>query len=301
MSISDAADFFTELADTDAGDDTVVLLLKEITNRLGYLTKVGLGYLSLDRQSRTLSGGEVARASLTCALGSSLVNTLYVLDEPSIGLHPRDTHLLLDVLQALRDLGNTIVIVEHDPDIIARSDRVIDLGPRSGEDGGHIMYAGPPAGIVHAPDSLTGAYFAGKRRIALPQRRRTPAAGARLRIQNAQIHNLQNLSFDIPLGLFVCITGVSGSGKSTLLEEVIHQDLTGPGERRRCCRLEGDQCSARHYLHGPGPDRQNPAFKPRNLHKNIRCNPKTFRRQPACTGARLYGFNLFIQCARRPL
>ncbi len=240
MSISDASTFFTDLAKKDTGDDTVVLLLKEITSRLGYLTKVGLGYLSLDRQSRTLSGGEVARASLTCALGSSLVNTLYVLDEPSIGLHPRDTHLLLDVLHDLRDLGNTIVIVEHDPDIIARSDQVIDLGPLSGEDGGHIMYAGPPAGITAAPDSLTGAYFAGRRSIALPQRRRHPAPGTCLSIQNAKIHNLQNLSFDIPLGLFVCITGVSGSGKSTLLEEVIHQDLIGPGERRRCCRFEGD-------------------------------------------------------------
>ncbi|MBM4309959.1 MAG: excinuclease ABC subunit A [Deltaproteobacteria bacterium] len=240
MSIAEAAGFFAACADAGPdGDETAALLLREIRGRLGYLNKVGLGYLSLDRQSRTLSGGEVARASLTCALGSSLVNTLYVLDEPSIGLHPRDTHLLLDVLQALRDLGNTVVIVEHDPDIIARADRVIDLGPRSGENGGRLLYAGPPEGIVHAPASLTGDYAAGRRAIALPGRRRSPDSSTRLRIRGARCNNLQNLNLDIPLGLFVCITGVSGSGKSTLLEDVIHQDLSAPGERVRCCRLEG--------------------------------------------------------------
>ncbi len=239
MSIAEAASFFEDCADADGADETVALLLREIRGRLGYLNKVGLGYLTLDRQSRTLSGGEVARASLTCALGSSLVNTLYVLDEPSIGLHPRDTHLLLDVLQSLRDLGNTVVIVEHDPDIIARADRVIDLGPRSGESGGRVLYAGPPAGIVNAPDSLTGDYAAGRRAIAPSNRRRAPVAGALLRIQGAGRNNLQDVSIDVPLGLFVCITGVSGSGKSTLLEDVIHQDLTAPGERQRCCRFEG--------------------------------------------------------------
>jgi len=240
MSISGAAGFFAACSDEGpGGDETVALLLREIRGRLDYLNKVGLGYLTLDRQSRTLSGGEVARASLTCALGSSLVNTLYVLDEPSIGLHPRDTHLLLDVLQALRDLGNTVVIVEHDPDIIARSDRVIDLGPASGDNGGRLMYAGAPDGIVHAPDSLTGDYISGRRSIGLSKRRRSPDSSALLRIRGAYCNNLQDLSIDIPLGLFVCITGVSGSGKSTLLEDVIHQDLTAPGERSRCCRFEG--------------------------------------------------------------
>jgi len=239
MSITEAASFFTGLAGKKHGDDTITLLLREVTGRLGYLEKVGLGYLTLDRQSRTLSGGEVARASLTCALGASLVNTLYVLDEPSVGLHPRDTHLLLDVLQALRDLGNTIVIVEHDPDIIARADHVIDLGPLSGENGGSIMYAGCPGGIGGAPKSLTGDYISGRRSIVQRHGRRSPDEAARVRIRDATCNNLRGLDLDVPLGIFTCITGVSGSGKSTLLEEIIHRDLTAPGERRRACRLEG--------------------------------------------------------------
>ena len=294
--------FFTDLAGTAPGDDTVILLLKEITSRLGYLMKVGLGYLSLDRQSRTLSGGEVARASLTCALGSSLVNTLYVLDEPSIGLHPRDTHLLLDVLQALRDLGNTIVIVEHDPDIIARSDRVIDLGPRSGEDGGQIMYAGPPAGIVDAPDFPDRRLFCRQTPHCAARSAAAPRSSeARLMIQNAQINNLQNLNFNIPLGLFVCITGVSGSGKSTLLEEVIHQDLSGPGKRRRAAAWKATDTPRGIICMDQSPIGRTPRSNPATYIKTIRRNPETFCSQPAGPGARLHGLNLFIQRARRPL
>ena len=180
-----------------------------VCNRLRYLQDVGLGYLTLDRQSRTLSGGEVQRVALASALGSSLVNTLYVLDEPSIGLHPRDNHRLIRILKGLRKLGNTVVVVEHDPDIIRASDYLLDLGPRAGEKGGEVQYFGPTTGVN---GSLTGQYLRGQRTIPLPGKRRTPDKQKQLRIKGAAEHNLQDVDVDIPLGLLVCLTGVSGSG-----------------------------------------------------------------------------------------
>ncbi|MGE5842496.1 MAG: excinuclease ABC subunit A, partial [Deltaproteobacteria bacterium] len=217
MSVGRAAAFFDSLR---VSDKASLLILDEIRSRLRYLQEVGLDYLTLDRQSRTLSGGEVQRVALTSALGSSLVNTLYVLDEPSIGLHPRDNHRLIRILKGLRDLENTVVVVEHDPEIISRSDFMLDLGPGAGEAGGQVMYFGPTAG---AADSLTGQYLRGKKSIPLPEKRRKAARW--ITVKGASEHNLKNLEVKIPLGRFVCLTGVSGSGKSTLAEEILYKGI----------------------------------------------------------------------------
>jgi excinuclease ABC subunit A len=209
---------FFEKAPVPHRDEASQLVLEEILNRLNYLRDVGLGYLTLDRQSRTLSGGEVQRVALASALGSSLVNTLYVLDEPSIGLHPRDNHRLIRILKGLRNLSNTVVVVEHDPEIIRESDYLLDLGPRAGERGGEIMYFGPTAKVN---GSLTGQYLKGRRQIEVSGRQRTPGRKQWLAIKGAAENNLKNIDVRIPLGLFVCLTGVSGSGKSTLAEEIL--------------------------------------------------------------------------------
>jgi excinuclease ABC subunit A len=201
------------------------MILAEIRSRLGYLVEVGLEYLTLDRQSRTLSGGELERVDLTTAIGSSLVNTLYVLDEPSIGLHPRDTERLTRILHRLRDLGNAVVVVEHDPTIIRAADHVIDLGPGAGERGGRIVFAGAPAALGKATASATADYLCGRRAIRPPARRRKPIPGLSLRIRGATANNLKDVDVEIPLGCFVAVTGVSGSGKSTLIDDVLYRGL----------------------------------------------------------------------------
>jgi excinuclease ABC subunit A len=219
MNVSGALEFFRSLP-VPPEDEASLLILEEVTNRLNYLRDVGLAYLTLDRQSRTLSGGEVQRVALASALGSSLVNTLYVLDEPSIGLHPRDNHRLIRILKGLRNLSNTVVVVEHDPEIIRESDYLLDLGPKAGEQGGQVMYFGPTANVN---GSLTGQYLKGKRRIPAAGRRRKPGNGRWLSIKGAAENNLKKIDVDIPLGLFVCLTGVSGSGKSTLAEDILYK------------------------------------------------------------------------------
>ena len=218
LNVDQALAFFDRLP-LSATDEAGRMIRDEVRSRLTYLRDVGLGYLTLDRQSRTLSGGEVQRVALTSALGSSLVNTLYVLDEPSIGLHPRDNRRLVRILKRLRDLGNTVVVVEHDPEIIRESDFMLDLGPGAGEGGGQLMYFGPTASV---DGSLTGQYLRGARRIAVPEKRRAPA-GKWLIIRGAAENNLKDIDVRIPLGLLVCLTGVSGSGKSTLAEEVLYR------------------------------------------------------------------------------
>jgi len=219
MNVQEAGVFFKTFK-VPRKDDAGQLVLDEINGRLRYLQDVGLGYLTLDRQSRTLSGGEVQRVALASALGSSLVNTLYVLDEPSIGLHPRDTHRLIGLLKRLRDLNNTVVVVEHDYDIIRKSDYVLDLGPGAGEQGGEVMYFGPTGDLN---GSLTGQYLMGKRQIPLPAQRRGTDRTRWLTIRGATENNLKGIQVRIPLGVFICLTGVSGSGKSTLGEEVLYK------------------------------------------------------------------------------
>jgi excinuclease ABC subunit A len=199
------------------------LLLAEVQSRLGYLVEVGLGYLTLDRPTRSLSGGETERVNLTTCLGTRLVNTLYVLDEPSVGLHARDTERLVRILERLRDLGNTVVVVEHEPSIMRAADQVVDLGPGQGETGGHLVFQGTLAALRRCRASLTGQYLAKRRNI--PPSRGRPVAirdGQWLGLRGVHLNNLHNLDVQIPLGRLVCITGVSGSGKSTLVREVLH-------------------------------------------------------------------------------
>lgn len=205
-------------------DEGLKLLLDEIRTRLRYLSDVGLGYLTLDRQSRTLSGGEVQRINLTTALGTSLVNTLFVLDEPSIGLHPRDMNRITQAMRRLRDAGNTLVVVEHDPAVMWAADRLIDMGPGPGERGGQIVFDGTVDAIRHA-DTLTGAYLGARKHVGGGLRRRVEPGTPRLIVQGAREHNLQGVDVEIPLQRLVCITGVSGSGKSTLVQDVLHPAL----------------------------------------------------------------------------
>ncbi|HWN97087.1 MAG TPA: excinuclease ABC subunit A, partial [Methylomirabilota bacterium] len=196
-------------------NDPLRFAFQEVVARLRYLNEVGLGYLTLDRPTRSLSGGETERVSLTTCLGTRLVNTLYVLDEPSVGLHPRDTDRLVRILHELRDLGNTVVVVEHEPAVMRAADFIVDLGPGHGESGGEIIYAGPFAGVLRNERSLTGQYLSGRRKIEVRERRAVKDSPA-LKIEHARVHNLKDLAVEIPLNRFVCLSGVSGSGKTTL-------------------------------------------------------------------------------------
>ncbi|WP_286938810.1 excinuclease ABC subunit UvrA [Achromobacter sp. UBA4530] len=216
--------FFDTLSFSGALDAATDLLMTEVRARLKFLCDVGLGYLTLDRQSRTLSGGEVQRINLTTALGTSLVNTLFVLDEPSIGLHPRDMHRVVEVMHRLRNAGNTLVVVEHDPQVMVAADRIIDIGPGPGERGGRIVFDGTPDQLRAAP-SLTGDYLGGRLRVEAPRPMPVAANTPRLLLEGVNAHNLKNVSVELPLGRLVCVTGVSGSGKSTLVQDVLYPAL----------------------------------------------------------------------------
>jgi excinuclease ABC subunit A len=219
-------DFFAHLHLPSPLDEATDLLLSEIRARLDYLCRVGLGYLALDRQSRTLSGGEVQRINLTTALGTSLVNTLFVLDEPSIGLHPRDMDRVVGVLHRLRDAGNSLLVVEHDPQVMRAADRIMDMGPGPGERGGEVVFFGTPAQILRSRKSLTGRYLSGRKRVALPGSCLPPdAATPWLELRGAREHNLKGIDVRLPLGRLVCVTGVSGSGKSTLIQDLLYPAL----------------------------------------------------------------------------
>ena len=207
-------------ASVQAEQQALHLLLEEIRTRLKYLCDVGIGYLSLDRQSRTLSGGEVQRINLTTALGTSLVNTLFVLDEPSIGLHPRDMHRITQAMLRLRDAGNTLVVVEHDPAVMLAADRIVDMGPGPGERGGQVVFDGTPEGLKQA-DTLTGAYLGARKQVGVGLKRLVSDATPRLILEGAREHNLQHLNIEFPLQRWVTVTGVSGSGKSTLIQDIL--------------------------------------------------------------------------------
>ncbi len=224
LPIAEARAFFAGLAVEPASEPVAGPILREVDARLRFLEDVGLGYLSLARSATTLSGGEEQRIRLATQIGSALTGVLYVLDEPSIGLHPRDTARLLGTLTRLRDLGNTVVVVEHDRDVIEAADHVIDMGPGAGTHGGRVVATGPPSTIARDETSLTGAYLAGRRAIARPERRR-PGSGWQLGVRGASLHNLKNVDFVFPLGTLTCVTGVSGSGKSTLVLDTLHRAL----------------------------------------------------------------------------
>src|SRR6266852_898198 len=225
MTVEEVSNFFAQIELTEQESAIADKLLQEIQERLQFLIDVGLEYLTLDRLASTLSGGEAQRIQLATSLGSRLVGTLYVLDEPSIGLHSRDTHRLIKILHDLRDLGNTILVVEHDPDVMRASDRILDLGPGAGENGGKVIATGTYEEIKNAPASLTGRYLAEELRIQVPTARRKPGRQF-IEIFGARAHNLKHIDLKIPLGMIVAITGVSGSGKSSLLHDVLFQAVT---------------------------------------------------------------------------
>ena len=224
LPLSECAAFFQQLQLPAPFDEATELLLGEIRSRLNYLLEVGLGYLTLDRQSRTLSGGEVQRINLTTALGTSLVNTLFVLDEPSIGLHPRDMQRMVQVLHRLRDAGNSLLVVEHDPQVMLAADRILDIGPGPGKQGGDICFYGTPKALMRKKDSLTAQYLTGKKRVSAPSQTQADAEQF-LHLVGAREHNLKTIDVSIPLNRLVCITGVSGSGKSTLMRDLLYPAL----------------------------------------------------------------------------
>ena len=224
LSIGDAAAFLEGLVLSERDHLIAERVVKEINARMGFLLDVGLDYLTLSRAAGTLAGGEAQRIRLASQIGSGLVGVLYVLDEPSIGLHQRDNHRLIETMVRMRDLGNTVLVVEHDEDTIRVADHVVDIGPGAGEHGGAIVYSGPVKGLLKSKESVTGSYLSGRRTIPVPEHRR-PVTDKKLVVRGAREHNLKDIDVEIPLGVFVAVTGVSGSGKSTLVNDILHRSL----------------------------------------------------------------------------
>jgi excinuclease ABC subunit A len=244
LSVAETLRYFDELHVEGWRGEVAGRLAREIADRLTFLVDVGLDYLSLDRGAETLSGGEAQRIRLASQIGSGLVGVMYILDEPSIGLHQRDNQRLLDTLVRLRDLGNTVIVVEHDEDAIRQADHVVDLGPGAGVHGGRIVAQGTPAEVEAAPDSLTGQFLSGRRSIAVPPVRTPPQPGRALRVVEASSNNLQEVTVEFPLGLFTCVTGVSGSGKSTLVVDTLYRHVAAAlqdsgGDSASCREVQG--------------------------------------------------------------
>src|SRR4051794_24422930 len=233
LPINETAEFLRDL-DLSARERQIgERVLKEIQERLNFLLDVGLDYLSLDRPSGSLSGGEAQRIRLATQIGAGLVGVLYVLDEPSIGLHQRDNQRLIETLIRLKDLGNTLIVVEHDEDTIKVADWVVDVGPGAGEHGGQVVHSGTVADLYAHPDSITGQYLSGRREIPVPAIRRPRTTGRELSVLGAKEHNLRNIDVTFPLGLFVAVTGVSGSGKSSLVNDILYTSLAKQISRAR--------------------------------------------------------------------
>jgi len=283
LTVKEARKFFSGLQLSEAQTKIADKILEEIRSRLQFLDEVGLDYLSLDRLTSTLSGGESQRIQLATSLGSHLVGALYVLDEPSIGLHPRDTQRLIDILKSLRDLGNTVLVVEHDPDTIKAADHVIDLGPGAGELGGKLLFAGTYDEMLTEHKSLTGRYLNGELRIPIPNNRHRPS-GKFLRLFGATLHNLQNVDLMIPLGTLTVVTGVSGSGKSTLVHDVLYRALgakrNGGSVKEFCDRLEGDNQIIDVVIVDQSPIGRTPRSNPATYLKAFDAIRETFAETP---------------------
>ena len=300
------------------------VVLRELKSRVGYLDEVGLGYLTVERQARTLSGGEAQRIHLASALGSLLTATMYALDEPTVGLHAGDVRRLLGVLRHLRDLGNTVVVVEHDPMMIAGADFIVELGPGGGREGGSLIRAGPPprGGVAKTAKGAKGAERREERKTAdnpnattpgrvilmrtLSRERRFTRRDPALRIVGAREHNLKNLDVAIPLGRMVCVTGVSGSGKSTLVEDVLYNNYLRrrgePVERRGRVRSDrGPRADRRDGPHGSGIADALAALESRDLSENLRRHPPAVRAEQRGAPARHPAAPLFLQRRRRTL
>lgn len=247
LSIKEVQNFFTRIKLSEREKIISYQILKEVKERLGFLINVGLDYLTLDRAAGSLSGGEAQRIRLATQIGAQLVGVLYILDEPSIGLHQRDNARLIETLHQLRDLGNTVLVVEHDRETIERSDYVVDLGPRAGNHGGEVVFYGVPAKIIQSKESITGAYLSGRKNIPLPVSRR-PGNGKFLKIYGARGNNLKNITSDFPLGSFICVTGVSGSGKSTLINETLYAALARHFYKSKLMALDYQNLEGVEYL-----------------------------------------------------
>ena len=247
LSVTKALDFFAQLQLTEREQFIAARIVKEIRERLGFLNNVGLEYLTLSRNAGTLSGGESQRIRLATQIGSYLMGVLYILDEPSIGLHQRDNDKLIDTLKRLRDLGNTLIVVEHDDDTILAADYVVDIGPGAGIHGGNVVYSGDVQGLLACEKSITGQYLSGQRKIPLPKERRT-GNGNMLTIHGAREHNLKNIDVSIPLGVFTCVTGVSGSGKSSLVNEILYKYLAARLNRARTRHGDFDNMEGTEFL-----------------------------------------------------
>ena len=246
-SVTEALDFMEHLELTETQQMIAAQILKEIKNRLGFLRSVGLQYLTLSRSAASLSGGESQRIRLATQIGSSLMGVLYILDEPSIGLHQRDNDKLLKTLQDLRDLGNTLLVVEHDEDTMRAADYIVDVGPGAGVHGGEIVAAGTPEEVMNTPGSITGDYLSGRRKIPVPEHRRE-SNGKHLKIFGARENNLRGVDVDIPLGTFTCVTGVSGSGKSSLVNEILYKKLGADLNRVKVRPGKHDRIEGEEYL-----------------------------------------------------
>ncbi|MFQ5889368.1 MAG: excinuclease ABC subunit UvrA [Gemmatimonadota bacterium] len=245
LPVDEALDLFERMRRGETGSALLDLeiagpILKEVCDRLRFMVQVGLGYLTLGRAADTLSGGEAQRIRLATQIGSRLVGVMYVLDEPSIGLHPRDNRRLLDTLEELRDLGNTVLVVEHDEETIRSADHIVDMGPGAGRHGGRVLVSGTLEELLASPGSLTGAYLRGERSVPLPERRRPAKEREEIVVRGAREHNLRGIDVRFPLGTFICVTGVSGSGKSTLVEEVLYRRLARDLHRARAMPGEHD-------------------------------------------------------------
>ena len=280
-------------------------VLKEIVARLGFLVDVGLDYLTVDRTSSTLSGGEAQRIRLATQIGSSLMGVLYILDEPSIGLHQRDNAKLIATLTRLRDLGNTLLVVEHDEETIRTADWVLDIGPGAGEHGGEVVASGPLEAILAEPRSITGAFLRGERMVEVPERRRT-GTGRGLLVRNARAHNLKGIDVRFPLGTFTVVTGVSGSGKSTLVTEILYRalarHLSGATRGARAARRHRRPgCHRQGHRDRPEPDRPHAPLEPGHVHRPLRAHPGALRGHAGRPRARLQARSLQLQRQGRPL
>ena len=274
--------------------------MREIRDRLHFLHDVGVGYLTLGRSAATLSGGEGQRIRLATQIGSNLTGVLYVLDEPSIGLHQRDNRALLSTLARLRDLGNTVVVVEHDEETIRTADYVIDLGPGAGEHGGHVIFQGTPAALLEDGNgSLTGAYLRGERTIVTPATRRPASRGA-IVVKGARANNLKGIDVSIPLGVLTTVTGVSGSGKSTLVNEILYRALA------RLLYRAGDEPGAHSAIEGidlvdkviqidQSPIGRTPRIESRNLYRTLHLHPRAVRLAARGQDARLPARAVLVQ------
>ncbi len=307
LSIGHAMTFFQNMKLSGQRAKIAEKVLKEIGDRLKFLVNVGLNYLSLSRSAETLSGGEAQRIRLASQIGAGLVGVMYVLDEPSIGLHQRDNERLLETLIHLRNLGNTVIVVEHDEDAIRAADHVIDIGPGAGVHGGQVVAEGTVDDIMAQPDSLTGQFLSGKREIAIPAQRVQADPTKVLKLSGARGNNLKDVTLTLPVGLFTCITGVSGSGKSTLINDTLFPDRSAPAQRRHHRRTGAVPRSDRPGTfrqgdrHRSKPDRPHAALQPGHLHRHFYPGARAVRRRAGIAQPRLYAGPFQLQRQGRAL